>query len=107
MNFFNTFYTFFVLSMPYYLPLTSFEMISNSSSFFARIALQQESEKYTHQRIQIANLRISLNEALTQNTKFQEQLCLIKNIVNLDYDHSPEEKNVHTLPSIEVISFTL
>ncbi|KAI6647126.1 Oxysterol-binding protein-related protein 6-like isoform X2 [Oopsacas minuta] len=72
-----------------------------------KIALQQESEKYTQQRVVITNLKLSLNEALTQNTEYREKLNKIKGIVNSDSDtqfvEEQPENDSNTLPMIEEI----
>ena len=75
-------------------------------TFSYRVVLQQETEKYTQQRVVITNLKLSLNEALTQNTKYREKLNRIKGIVNSDsetqYFEDYCDNDSHTLPIIQV-----
>ena len=76
------------------------------SIIYNRIVLQQESEKNTHQRVFISNLKMSLNEALTQNTEYREKFNRIRGIVNAeneprDGEYEPESES-HTLSIIQV-----
>ena len=74
--------------------------------YFCRTALQQESDKYTHQRVLISNLKMSLSEALSQNTEYREKLSRIRGIVSAENEprdvEDERDSETHTLPVIEV-----